>query len=347
MKTGSIDSLVNKYNPEPETVNLRSERHLLQQQVVALKKQIGERNEIVKEIINAVVANPSARIVQQSAKSSAVTSEVEAVLHLTDWHVGQVTVASEIEGFNVYNFAKSVARVKSLADKVLSWVALHQHAYKVPKLRVLVTGDLISGDIHDELKVTNEFPAPVQAVKAGYLLGDLLSTLAPQFREVVVEFITLDNHGRLTRKPQKSQGGFNNFSYIVGYVAKERVSNQKNVTVTVHPYSNVIVHIPGRRYLCGHGHGIIGTFGIPYYGLQRKVGREAEARMNMSEDKHFDKIIIGHFHQPLSALRWKIGGSLSGTDANDHSEGRHCDPCQTAWLVHPKHGEFDETTFWL
>lgn len=68
---------------------------------------------------------------------------------------------------------------------------------------------------------------------------------------------------------------------------------------------------------------------------------------NMDESKRHHKMVIGHFHSALNQQDWMIGGSLSGTDANDHKEGRHSLPHQTAWFVHPSHGEFSWTRFWL
>jgi hypothetical protein len=39
------------------------------------------------------------------------------------------------------------------------------------------------------------------------------------------------------------------------------------------------------------------------------------------------------------------GASLQGTDAYDHQAGRYANPGQSAWLVHPKHGEFNRINF--
>lgn len=39
--------------------------------------------------------------------------------------------------------------------------------------------------------------------------------------------------------------------------------------------------------------------------------------------------------------------AAAGMDANDHNNGRKSDPHQTAWFVHPEHGEFDWTRWVL
>jgi hypothetical protein len=53
---------------------------------------------------------------------------------------------------------------------------------------------MISGDIHDELRVTNAFPAPQQAIEAGEILAKQAAMAAPHFRSVILDIITDDNH---------------------------------------------------------------------------------------------------------------------------------------------------------
>ena len=69
---------------------------------------------------------------------------------------------------------------------------------------------------------------------------------------------------------------------------------------------------------------------IPYYGFDRKVGKEAAKRM-LKKIARFDRMITGHYHAPLQHPLYWIGGSLQGTDAYDHSQGRYADPIQSAW----------------
>jgi hypothetical protein len=130
-------------------------------------------------------------------------------------------------------------------------------------------------------------------------------------------------------------------------VAGLLLANVANVSFNVYPMYEKVVEVCGRRYLITHGHGISGWAGFPYYGIDRKVSKEALARMNMREGLHFDRVVMGHFHAPLNAPWYTLGGSVSGTDAYDHKAGRHARPSQGAWLVHNKYGEFDHTNFYL
>jgi len=342
----SVREMLENVLSEPQLQHLRDENRRLQGIIDSSRKADGEQSEIVQELKDEIeVAVPPVFLYKPAKKAG--KSVASLVVQLTDLHIGQKTEPSEIEGFGEFNFKLATERMATLAKKLIDWTVANRSAYTINECVVLGTGDYISGDIHPELLVTNEFPSPVQSVKAGYLIGEFLRVLSQHFETVRAEIVTLDNHGRLTKKPQKSQGGFNNFGYITAHIASEYVSRCSNVKVIIHPVASVIVKVQNTKYLCGHGHGIIGQMGIPWYGIERKKGREAIARFHMDESKRHHKMVLGHFHSAINQQDWMIGGSLSGTDANDHSEGRHSNPHQTAWFVHPKHGEFSWTRFWL
>jgi hypothetical protein len=335
------------HNISPEHAALRSENEELKRLLQAQKLLAGEQSEIVAEILAATKVATPPKLAYTPAPPGKVSSPVALVGHLTDWHIGMVTEPTEIEHFGANNFALATARSQTFGGRLINEAELHRSVYGLDELVLLCTGDFISGDIHEELLRTNEFPPPVQAVKAGYLLGGLIQMLAPHFARIRIEFLTPGNHDRLTKKPQKSEGGFNSWGFVVGHIAKQYVSALPGVEFNIHAMLEQIVTVAGWRYLITHGNGIIGTWGIPYYGVDRRKQREAMARMNMPEKRHFHKIVLGHFHSALNHEHWQIGGSLTGTDANDHSQGRHALPHQTAWFVHPKHGEFGWTRFWL
>jgi hypothetical protein len=342
------DEMEKRIKADPQIEHLRRENAELRASLKSKKQGIGEQTEVVSQILAEIeVAEPPDLSYVPPKSASMVASPCSLVIQLSDWHIGQKTEEAEIEGFGKFNYEIAEERVHTLLKKLLDWTEVTRQAYRVDECVILGTGDYISGDIHQELLVTNEFPAPVQAVKAGYLMGEFVRAISGHFAKTRAEIVTLDNHGRLTKKPQKAQGGLNNFGFITASIAKEYCKTCSNVDVRIHPVASAIVEVQKTRYLCGHGDGIIGTFGIPYYGIQRKQGREVTARFHMDESKRHHKMVIGHFHSALNQQDWMIGGSLSGTDANDHKEGRHSLPHQTAWFVHPNHGEFSWTRFWL
>lgn len=333
-----------EHNPEPEVVHLRQRVLELEQQRDMERAATGEAREIVVALSDAIKRATPQKMVYRPAERSG--SPCTHVLHLTDLHYGEVTERDEVDGFGEFNPAIAEARLQALGQSIIRNTEAARAGHHVPNLHILGTADYISGDIHQELQVTNAFPAPVQAVKCGYALGALVAMFAPHFDRVTADLVTLDNHGRLTRKPQAAQGGQNNWSYVVAQCVAQHVRDLKNVTVNVHAKPSALVAVGPERYLIFHGHQIRGWAGKPYYGFDRRVAMEAVKRMGVPETA-FTKLVMGHFHHGIDADTWMLGGSLSGTTAFDHSCGRHSKPHQTSWYVHPKHGEFSFTRWFL
>lgn len=342
--TKTITDFKRLHSPDPEVIFLRKRISELEAMAASHKSNTGEMVEIIHSLHDAITeASPVKMEYRTSSSSKAPCTHV---LHLTDLHYGEVTEKDEVDGFGEFSPTIAEERLRRLTETIISKTKTQRAGYNVPTLHVIGTADYISGDIHQELLVNNAFPSPVQAVRCGYILGGMLAAFAPHFKEVKADLLTLDNHGRMTRKPQCSQGGLNNWSYVVAEIAKQHVRNIKNVTVDIHAKPTALIAVGPERYLAFHGHQIRGWSGKPYYGFDRRVAMEAVKRMGVLESA-FTKLLLGHFHHAFNGDNWIMGGSLNGTTAFDHSCGRHSKPHQTSWFVHPTHGEFDWTRWWL
>ena len=73
--------------------------------------------------------------------------------------MGQVVEPNEIEGFNEFNPEICHDRQVGYAKRFCEWVDVRRHGYHCHDVAVIVTGDLISGDIHHELTSGHE-PVP-------------------------------------------------------------------------------------------------------------------------------------------------------------------------------------------
>jgi hypothetical protein len=281
-------------------------------------------------------------------------SIVVPISQATDWHIGEIQKPYEIEDFNEFNYRIACDRVLDFTERYIDWVTLHRNVYNINEAAILVTGDLIAGDIHDELRVTNEFPTPVQVVKAAELLSQHFALIAPHFEKLTVHFITEDNHARLTKKPQAKEASLNSFNYLVGKLTEAYTAQITNLDFNLYPALEKVVNVNGMRYLISHGHSVRGWMGVPWYGIERKVGKESQARLQLIMEEldraktiGFDKYVIGHFHTPFDSSLYACGGSLAGTSAYDHQAGRYSPPSQSAWMVHEKHKEFNRINFKL
>jgi hypothetical protein len=337
---------------------LKSEVASLTQQINNLKKFNGYQkvlNESIKEAIDAVEPLPAI----QYNEGNTAESEIVAVFKVSDWHIGAVTNSWETEGFGQFNWLLAQERVHYMAKKFLGWIETHRKSFKINKLYILSEGDMISGNIHYELDVTNEFPAPVQAVKAGSLLAQFVATLAPHFKEVHFSQINIDNHSRLTKKLQFSEGAENSWGYIVHAIANAKLEKHGNINVLPAGGIRQIVDVNGIKFLTEHGHEIKAFLGIPFYGMERLKGKEASKRMHamldqernnmigaMKKDIGFDYMSIGHWHVPsIISNSILVNGCLPGTTEYDHAYGRSAKPSQVSFLVHPRYGIYNWTAW--
>lgn len=345
MKTIKAEDLKREINPGEEVLDLRSRVKSLERRLAEYKADTGSLMSFFHDVYEEIEQIKPFKIEYRTPRKRAIVdSPISCVLHNTDWHMGAVQQPDEIEGFSEFSPEILEKRIGYLDDKVLRWVEVLRSGYIIPELVILSTGDMISGDIHEELKITNAFPSPVQVVRAAELFAKQVAFFAPHFETVRVEWISEDNHSRLTRKPQASEAGLNSLNYLVGYIARSRLEAHRNVTFNIYPMFQSTISVQTRRYLLTHGH-MGGTWlGYPYYVAERKAGKEALKRMRHNRGK-FDKIIMGHWHSSMRHEVYWIGPSVQGTTTYDHQAGRDGGPAQAAWMVHPKYGEFNETNF--
>lgn len=335
--------------------------------VLELKRQLEEKDRVLKNykkdhggleiFFNMLLASVSAikpKPINYTPNPTKSGSRVEAVMQISDGHMGAVQKPSEVEGFNEFSPDLCRSRQIDFVTRFCKNIDRQRLSYDIDKCNILVTGDLISGDIHQELQVTNAFPVTVQVVEAAKVLAEQLSIVCQDFSEVVVHFIGADNHGRLTKKPQSSDEGINSFNYLVGILAQAYTKKFPNLEFNIYPMHEKVVTCLNRNYLIAHGHGIAGWMGHGSYGILRKIGLEAQARLQIIMDERsklneigFHKYIIGHWHQPLDAVNYSIAGSVQGTTAYDHKNARHAYPSQPGWLIHEKYKEFSRVDYEL
>jgi hypothetical protein len=308
-----------------------------------LRLKVGAQKELASELSDAVrAADPFPRHIYAAPQAS--KSPVVPALMLSDWHIGEVIQEDETEGFNKFNYQIASDRIFGIVDSFLKWVEVQRKIYNITTVSILGLGDWVSGNIHAELLATNEFPLPVQTAKAGLLFGEVLVRISSHFDVVNVSEVGADNHGRLQPKPQAKQKAANSMSYLVHTIANQYSEKQGNIVVDEAAGIKMVAEIADHKFLLEHGDTVKAYMGIPYYGMNRERGREAMKRMGTLQE--FNYMGLGHWHVPGFVEGCVIvNGSLSGTSEFDHSVGRHAEPAQVAFMVHPKYGVFNWTPF--
>jgi hypothetical protein len=256
----------------------------------------------------------------------------------SDWHWGETVFPTQINGVNEYNLEIAQRRARRLVEKTVMLLDSYEVRPEYPGVVVNLGGDMLTGDIHDELSETNDAPNMVALLDLFGVLKWSLSTLADRYGNVFVPCVA-GNHGRNTKKPRAKHRAFTNFDWLLYQFLARHFEGDARIRFFIPDGSDASYKVYGHRYLLTHGDqfrggdGIIGALGPIIRGRQKKQSR------NSAIDLAFDTMLIGHWHQFLALLEVIVNGSLKGYDeyAMQNNFGFQL-PIQALWTTHHRLG---------
>lgn len=306
------------------------------------QKRIAIEDRLLSEVKSFIEKHPTRLKLRPVEKKNATATDHEMVLMLSDTHYPEVVEPDAAMGL-VYNADVCQKRIEYLRDTTIRYKDLRAKAYHVRKLTVACIGDMLSGNIHEELEITNQFPMSEALVRLAHTLTEMGRDLAKEFPEVELIFMP-GNHPRMTKKP-RNKGKWDNFDYVLGHFVAAMSQGAFNVQV---PKSLLhVADVMGHKVGMVHGDGVKagGFAGLPYYGLKRRQDA-IQALLRHLGAPTMDYLLMGHFHR-LTYLQGTdcdliINGSVKGGDeysiAAHHSAN---EPVQALLTVHEKHGLTD------
>lgn len=338
--------------PVEQTRDQKLERDLVvaQDRVRQLEADIRQmhRSEMTTENVreqifglSAAPAQPPRWIIEDSRAASG--NGVPMVLW-SDWHHGEVVSPAQVNGVNRFDMDVSRQRVRHLVERTVDLCFHHMTTPNYPGVIVNLGGDMISGDIHEELSETNELPSMPVVLDLFSVLVWAIAEMQKRFGRVFVA-CEYGNHGRNTKKPRAKHRAYTNFDWLLYNMLEKNfaAAGADDVRFLIPTSTDAYYSVYGHRYLLTHGDalgtkggdGIIGALG-PILRGDTKV-RAASARMGME----YDTLLMGHWHtyMPL-APRLIVNGSLKGFDeyAKDFLRVSPEEPTQALWFSHPRRG---------
>ena len=298
---------------------------------------------MVDEILKFIEASPyKPQLRKPAVKKPKSGTEHEMLALVSDAHYPEVVDPAAAFGVK-YDGDVCLRRMEYLRDKIIRYKDLRATSYPTSKLTVAVNGDMLSGNIHEELEVTNELPIGEALVRMTYALFDMGIAFAQEFP--AVDFIVMPgNHPRLEKKP-RLKNKWNNWEHVMGRLLGGLSQGKFNVIV---PKDLVYIH-PIFRFRIGvtHGDGVKSNSfaGIPFYGLKQR--RDAlQGLLKTLGNPQLDMLCYGHFHQLLfeegAGCSMIINGSIKGGDeyvmATRYSVQQ---PVQALLTFHHTHGLTD------
>jgi hypothetical protein len=294
------------------------------------------RREIVKlaDAVSSVAVPPWAA----AAPKGKAGSPGVPTLFLSDLHWGEVVSPSQINGVNAYNVDIAKQRLHDTAETAVHLLRILSPTLDYPGIVVPLGGDMISGNIHDELAATNEFNTMPTILDLYGELCSLLSYMADTFGAVFVPCVS-GNHGRDTKKIWNKDRHATSFDWLLYCLLAKHFEGDDRLTFLVPDSSDAHYRVYGHRYHLVHGDayrggdGLIGSLGPITRGDHKTRSR------NNQIDLGYDTMLLGHFHQYMHLTRFIVNGSLKGYDeyAYNNSFGFEV-PQQALWVTHPTHG---------
>jgi hypothetical protein len=238
------------------------------------------------------------------AKGKSATPQVMVAV-LTDTHVGEQVFAPQMMDMNSYDYDIFNRRLSGWANQVLNLATYRRNICTIDELMVPMLGDMISGDIHEELSRTNLDNCMMQMMHTASSIAQALMFLAPHFKTIKVPCV-VGNHGRMTKKPPMKDK-YMDWDYLAYQWMAAFCANQKNIQFDIPKSFAHIVDIAGKNVLMFHGDAISG--GGSSASISRMIGnmrgviqfKQALESTIVEHDGvmpgNFSDVMMGHFHR--------------------------------------------------
>lgn len=259
-------------------------------------------------------------------------------LVLSDLHLDEVVNPAEIGSVNAYDREIATARLQRWAQNVVKVARLYMAGVTFDGFWLALAGDMVSGNIHDELRESNEDTMPGTLLYWSELLSAAIAVLLDEFGKGHVDAVP-GNHGRNTHKPRAKGRARDNFDWLMAHLIAREFRDDDRVTFCVPDAFYTHTPIYSMTYRLEHGDQARGGSGwggplMPVMRRQQKVETASQAM-----DQPFDHMVVGHWHSYVCLPRGTINGSLRGYDefAAQGAFGFEV-PQQALWLTTPERG---------
>ena len=233
------------------------------------------------------------------------TGNKDAILEISDWHYG-----IEINNpWNIFNPEIARDRIIKLRSRVVEKIKEN----KVRTLYIVNLGDLISGRIHETIRIQNRIDVISQTLEVSEILIEFIAYLS-QYADI--KYIsTTDNHSRIEPKKESSLD-LESLTRIIEPYLESRIQNLK--------YENKCKNIEFIKSPFGHD---IATFNIGKYKIGAVHGHKDSPKfvvnnVSLMTRNNYDLILTAHLHHFSADEQFSTvvvsNGSLMGVD--DYAE---------------------------
>jgi hypothetical protein len=265
----------------------------------------------------------------------------DLVLEYSDLHAAEVVDPEETLGLNEYNWDIMLDRMEQCKQTVFSHV--EHFGFDIDTFHIHMLGDMLSGNIHAELAMTNDRPLAQAVVDLAEAHIPWLLSFAEYFSGSKIKVAGVPgNHPRAWVKPQAKMA-HDNADWIFYKMLEVALRGHPQFEFDIPRGAMNTQIIAGKwRTLMLHGDGIRSTMpGVPWGGVNRRIAT-LEAQFTTAREP-IDYFELGHFHteNQLSGIHAKtfMNGSVKGIDEYSLKQFGSGRPAEQQLLTfHPKRG---------
>ncbi len=312
---------------------LEDDLRLARARADAAEKRMHEA-ERVREAVFGLKAAPIVAPDWAVERSTASDAPHIPVLLFSDPQWGETISAENMDGINEYNVAIAEARYRKLIERTIDISYAHLPRNRYEGMIYLRGGDMVSGDIHQELRETNELGG-VEAIRS--IVGAEtwgITRLVEAFGSVYVVSVP-GNHGRTSLKPPSKKIAETNYDTLSAWWLESAFKSDPRVSWHTPLSTDAVFQMHGRNYLLTHGDNIGTKGGQGFAGPIVTISRGATQTLGEYARRGvmIDKIFMGHFHSAFDFGRGWSNGSLPGYSEYARSYRMVPEPPQQ-WLLY-------------
>jgi len=257
---------------------------------------------------------------------------------VSDVHMGEVIEAEEINGINAFNPDICRDRLRRYFPATCEIGSRWASDTDCQGVLLALAGDLISGDIHEELRITNALTSHEQCIAVAEELSAGIVNLLEAFGRVHVVVVP-GNHGRTTHKPTAKLYARLSYDNLIGAMIAEKFRGDDRVTFQQSASKDQITPIFGRTVFTTHGDKIGTKGGMGFAGPMLPIVRGAK-KIEVQQagiGRRPDLIQFGHYHTTGNPGHILANGSVPGySEYGDDLRAVVEQPQQWAYLLHSK-----------
>lgn len=257
---------------------------------------------------------------------------------LSDTHFDEVVDAAEMAGVNAYNRQIAEIRLRRFFEGTIKLSRNYIGGVEIDGIVCMLGGDILTGEIHDELIETNEAPAADSVVYWAERIASGIHMLREEFGNVLVPAVG-GNHDRSSKVKKFKRRVRSSYGWLLYKMIEKEFKNDPRVTLMIPDSPDCAFPIYGYNHLLNHGDEFHGGGGVGGNAVPIIRGDLKKQKRYASVGQPYHYSWYGHWHTRRRYGTIGVNGSLIGY--NEYAAGNNFDfelPQQSLAVNTPERG---------